>query len=791
MTVTFVLGTLTQISTNFINPYTGDLLVVDGDYYINDQYINGGAAADDAIIGSTHDQLYTLEDDLGNIILEDFEQFYTAPGHDILLLASTTHVLGDLIIHVSEGNDVVWSNAGNDSIGGGLGNDILHGGPGHDDIDGGGDDDTLIGGQGNDIINGGDGSDTAIYSGSYSQYTITDSSGVLTIIDNLGTDGSDTVDNVERIEFSDGYLEGGVFTVVATDDVFIGTPIAQAFDGGLGTDTVDYSGSSARIMLDLATGGTNGDAANDTYVSIENVIGTNYSSDYIYGDAGDNYIQGLAGKDSLEGGGGADTIDGGSGNDYARYTRSDSGVDIDLTRATQIGGDAQGDVLLNIEHLRGSDYNDILKGDDYHNHIRAEDGNDVLIGGIGNDRLWGGFGDDTYIYSVGHDKIYEKGNGYDTVVFDAIWSPEDVVISGDVLNFFGTPSNKITFGDISSIESFEFDGYASMDLATLQSYAAPLSYTGTSADDTFVGTIYTETFDGGLGTDTVDYSGSSARIMLDLATGGTNGDAANDTYVSIENVIGTNYSSDYIYGDAGDNYIQGLAGKDSLEGGGGADTIDGGSGNDYARYTRSDSGVDIDLTRATQIGGDAQGDVLLNIEHLRGSDYNDILKGDDYHNHIRAEDGNDVLIGGIGNDRLWGGFGDDTIDGGADNDRLYGGGDDDVLYGGAGNDDLTGNSGADAFVFKGATAFMGSDIVKDFSLSDGDMLDISDVLSGYDPLSDAISDFVQITDSGANSIVSVDTDGGADGFVQIATLMGVSGLTDEDALEASGNLITV
>ena len=62
---------------------------------------------------------------------------------------------------------------------------------------------------------------------------------------------------------------------------------------------------------------------------------------------------------------------------------------------------------------------------------------------------------------------------------------------------------------------------------------------------------------------------------------------------------------------------------------------------------------------------------------------------------------------------------------------------------------------------------------------------------GYDPLVDAITDFVQITDNGTDSSVSVDSDGGADNFVQIATLQNATGLTDETALEGNGQLITV
>ena len=83
------------------------------------------------------------------------------------------------------------------------------------------------------------------------------------------------------------------------------------------------------------------------------------------------------------------------------------------------------------------------------------------------------------------------------------------------------------------------------------------------------------------------------------------------------------------------------------------------------------------------------------------------------------------------------------------------------------------------------------DDVHDFSLAEGDKLDISDVLVGYDELTDMISDFVQVTDDGTHSTLYIDVDGGADNFVQVANMFNVTGLTDEDALETSGNLITI
>jgi len=65
------------------------------------------------------------------------------------------------------------------------------------------------------------------------------------------------------------------------------------------------------------------------------------------------------------------------------------------------------------------------------------------------------------------------------------------------------------------------------------------------------------------------------------------------------------------------------------------------------------------------------------------------------------------------------------------------------------------------------------------------------LLIGYDPLTDAITDFVHITSSGSNSYLRVDTDGGANNFIQIAQISNNTALSDEEALETSGTLITV
>ncbi|MEZ8282197.1 cadherin-like domain-containing protein, partial [Vibrio splendidus] len=76
------------------------------------------------------------------------------------------------------------------------------------------------------------------------------------------------------------------------------------------------------------------------------------------------------------------------------------------------------------------------------------------------------------------------------------------------------------------------------------------------------------------------------------------------------------------------------------------------------------------------------------------------------------------LTGGAGNDRLVGGAGDDTVVGGDGNDTLIGGG---------GSDILTGGNGMDSFVWLNIEDGV-EDTITDFSLSEGDQIDLREVL---------------------------------------------------------------
>jgi len=125
---------------------------------------------------------------------------------------------------------------------------------------------------------------------------------------------------------------------------------------------------------------------------------------------------------------------------------------------------------------------------------------------------------------------------------------------------------------------------------------------------------------------------------------------------------------------------------------------------------------------------------------LYGGDGNDILFGQGGDDFLYGGAGNDILFGGSGNDTLYGESGSDVLSGGSGNDTLYGGtGNDvlsgglgnDILIGGAGDDILKGDAGVDTFTWQKGDTVAGSvakDYVVDFSKSEGDKLDLSDLL---------------------------------------------------------------
>ena len=190
--------------------------------------------------------------------------------------------------------------------------------------------------------------------------------------------------------------------------------------------------------------------------------------------------------------------------------------------------------------------------------------------------------------------------------------------------------------------------------------------------------------------------------------------------------VNGNEGADTLNGGEGNDILNGGDGDDTLEGGPGADMLDGGPGSDTASYQHSAAAVLVRLHDARAVRfGDAQGDTLTNIEHLVGSDYNDILAGDGEDNVLRGGGGHDDLYGGPagGDDEMYGDDGDDRIFGGRGNDTLTGGEGNDLLKGGPGDDVLivdgddmdvvNGGPGSDTFRF--FPSDLGGGSIQDFT----------------------------------------------------------------------------
>lgn len=141
-----------------------------------------------------------------------------------------------------------------------------------------------------------------------------------------------------------------------------------------------------------------------------------------------------------------------------------------------------------------------------------------------------------------------------------------------------------------------------------------------------------------------------------------------------------------------------------------------------------------------------------------GTTGNDSTTGNGNNNVIIGDDGDDDIDAGAGADDVHGGAGADDIHGDGRDDVLHGGDGDDTLYGDSGLDTLWGGDGDDPFTFDSTNAHTETDEIADFD-SANDAIDISDLLSVYDPMTDVLSDFVEITDNGTDSTLSVDADG--------------------------------
>ncbi|WP_244408216.1 peroxidase family protein [Roseomonas fluvialis] len=564
--------------------------------------------------------------------------------------------------------------------------------------------------------------DVAVFSGDFDEYAVTvNADGSVTVAHDggAGVDGTDTLRNIELLEFNDRDLApaNGSFTLddltptqtqiltvtladpdgvqssaitwealtapntwtaVGTGATF--TPGATEMGRVLRvsaqyTDSLGIVTNIAPIVTGVVGGYFSGSAAGQltTMTASSDLAFGNAGHDTILGDAGDDTLNGGTGNDSLQGGAGADLLRGEIGND-----------------TLDGGGEA--------DRLEGGAGNDSLFGGDGMDQLLGDVGNDTLDGGIGADVLEGGTGNDVYVVDDVGDQVVEvSGGGSDLV-------------------------------------------RTTLATYTLGANVENLTYTG-ALDFTGYGNNLSNVITGGAANNVLYGAGGNDRMS---GLGG----------------------HDSLFGEAGNDSLLGGEGDDTLDGGVGVDTLNGGAGNDYYVV---DNVLDVVIDTA---GNDTVETTLANFT-LTGSlerlyyagSGNFVGTGNGLANEIRGGDGNDTLSGGAGHDTLVGGDGNDEIDGGSGNDVLRGGvGNDtivgglggDTIEGGEGDDILLGGAGADVFVF---SAGFGNDVIEGYAFLPGETQDRIDIRSyGFTVEEFNLGVEIQITGDTSQTVITIGSD---------------------------------
>ncbi|HEY5723099.1 MAG TPA: type I secretion C-terminal target domain-containing protein [Allosphingosinicella sp.] len=538
----------------------------------------------------------------------------------------------------------------------------------------------------------------------------------------------------------------------------------------------------------------------------ETLVGTS-GNDAIDGGAGDDLLRAGAGNDGLDGGEDSDSLFGGMGDDAL------AGGDGDDILCGE-GGDDALDGGAGNDQLFGGAGDDLVHGGEGNDYIHSdENGSDALFGDDGDDQIYlirvalpslgptsssisGGAGNDYLFVQTreSHNVSIDAGEGDDRLFFAELYTSANVTLGAGrdivdlgMFDFYASRGGRLVIADF---EAGPGGDYIWLD-SLLSSYT---SWNG-SLNPFASGHLKIEQ----VGADAVLSSRSSPATngaWLQLITF-TNVSAAT---LSAHNLGG--YSPD---GNSGPVVTTGTDAAEVLTGGGGDDIIQG-----LAGFNKIFAGAGND----SATGGE-------DVDWLYGGTGNDFLTADAGNDFLSGGDGNDILFAGAGNDslnagptgadQLYGEEGDDTLSlsrsaavaatalgasGGDGNDGFT----IDLrnaatisVDGGAGSDIVTVNNlnglatlalgaGQDRLVLAGYSSPTGNGriVVGDFETGPaGDRIELhtyfNSNLTGWDKITNPfLTGFARLLQSGPDTVLQVDRNGGGDSWVTLVTLEGVA-----------------
>ena len=575
-------------------------------------------------------------------------------------------------VFAGDGNDLIYGSDFNDTIYGQMGDDIIYARGGADNV-------FLVSGA--NIVDGGAGADSLFFSSANSAIYFdlsagTDADGFFRITAGILKDTrfknfhlivATNYNDVIKADDNDNEIRGELGA-----DIIYGYGGADEIEarggenkiyGGDGNDTLCILDANSRDMNYLY--GEAGDDFLGGYTSQDYLYGGegndslsgSVGNDFLYGGAGDDKLFSGEGDDYIEGGAGADRIRGETGFDTLSYANSPQAVSVVLAivqiededtiyeSVGSTGGHAEGDKIGGIEHIIGSDHDDIFYAGEY-----AE----TIDGGKGNNTV-------SYEYSTSNEKIIV-----------------DLSADKDEDDFTTASTGGYAAGD-------KFKNIQNLTGAQ----TAPVTFKGDDQDNILTSLSHLgSTLIGGAGNDTLigsekSFTTSDGRVISNSTLG-----------------------RDHLDGGAGNDVIDGKSGNDVIFGSAGGDKIDGGGGGDFdiLTYINSNAAITMNFSEATYdddgyvsgfTGGYVEGDKFKNIVRISASKHNDVITFSHTDESklpdiggFDLEGGNDQFIGSSKREEVSSGSGNDTISTHGGDDIVHLDGGDNIVYLGDGADEL-------------------------------------------------------------------------------------------------------